>query len=206
MSSGCYDAARCTEMRHRYLQLKKTVFLICLQLKLEVITGGCAGTMQLHLFNGDKFIAPLNNDDTTLGSYPIENNMRIHVVDNIQLFDKNVEKFELTATQYEQKRNTVRDYLKSNKLGKYNEEEMKAIEEKKKQDELEQQMKADAINIGDRCLVTAKGPRRIGCVKYKGPLDGKPGIFIGVQFDEPLGIHDGSYVSFVCTYQFIYLI
>lgn len=157
-----------------------------------MISGGCASTMQLQLYNGDTLIGQLSNDDAMLGSYPIENDMRIHVVDNFQLFDKNVEKFELTETQYEQKRNTVRDYLKSNKLGKYNAEEMAAIEERKKQDEEEQQRKADSINIGDRCLVTAKGPRRIGCVKYKGPLDGKPGIFVGVQFDEPLGMHDGS--------------
>lgn len=148
--------------------------------------------MQLQLFSGSKLIGELKNDDAELGSYPIENDMRIHVVHNIQLFDTNVEKFELTATQYDQKRNTVRDYLKTNKLGKYNEAEMKAIEERKKQEEAEQQRKVDSINIGDRCLVTAKGPRRIGCVKYKGPLDGKPGLFIGVQFDEPLGMHDGS--------------
>lgn len=147
--------------------------------------------MQLQLFNGEKLIAHLNNDDAQLGSYPIENDMRIHVIDSFQLFGGEVEKFELSDNQYDQKRNTVRDYLKSNKLGKYNEAEMKAIEERREQDELEQQQKADKIQIGDRCLVTAKGPRRIGEVKYKGPLDNRPGIFIGVQFDEPLGIHDG---------------
>lgn len=169
-------------------------FLNSLQAKLEVISGGCAGTMQLQAFNGDKLICHLTDDDALLGSLPIENEMRIHVVDNFQLFDGSVEKFELTDTQYDQKRNTVRDYLKSNKLGKYNAEEMKAIEERRKEEEAEQQRKADSINIGDRCLVAAKGPRRIGCVKYKGPLDGKPGIFVGVQFDEPLGMHNGTYV------------
>lgn len=153
--------------------------------------------MQLHLYKGDNLIAQITDDDAELGSYPIQNDMRIHVIDNIQtdIFgDDSVEKFELSENQYDQKRNTVRDYLKSNRLGKYNEAEMKAIEEKRKQDELEQQKKCDSINIGDRCLVTAKGPRRIGTVRYKGTFHAKAGIFIGVEFDEPLGIHNGRLV------------
>lgn len=147
--------------------------------------------MKLQLFNGDKLIGYLDDDDAELGSYPVQNDMRIHVVDNILVFDDKVEKFELTEKQYDQKRNTVRDYLKSNRLGKYNAEEMKAIRERQEQEQMEMDKKAESIHIGDRCLVTAKGPRRLGCVKYKGELDGKPGLFVGVQFDEPLGMHDG---------------
>lgn len=172
-------------------------FSIHFQQKLEVITGGCAGTMQLQLFKGENLIAQLTDDDADLASYSIQNDMRIHVVDNVQtnIFgDANVEKFELSEKQYDEKRNTLRGFLKSNKLGKYNAEEMAAIEERKRQDELEQQQKADSINIGNRCLVTAKGPRRIGTVRYKGTFHAKPGIFIGVEFDEPLGIHDGRFV------------
>lgn len=149
--------------------------------------------MQLQLLNGDKLITHMNNDDAELGSYPIQNNMRIHVIDNFQNFfgDGDVEKFDLSDKQYDQRRNTVRDYLKSNQLGKYNEADLKALEERKKQEELEMERKADAINIGDRCQVTAKGPRRIGTVRYKGSFHLKPGIFVGVEFDEPLGIHNG---------------
>lgn len=161
--------------------------------KLEIITGGSAGTMQLQLFKGDKLITQMNDDEAELGSYPIENDMRIHVIDNFQILfgDGSVEKFELTAKQYADRRNTVRDYLKSNNLGKYNEEEMKVIEERKKQEQLEQEQKAESINIGDRCVVAAKGPRRLGTVRYKGPFHLKPGVFIGVEFDEPLGMNDG---------------
>lgn len=171
--------------------------------KLEIITGGSASTMQLQLLNGDKLITQLDNNEAELGSYPIENDMRIHVVDNFQSFisDSSVEKFELTAKQYAQRRNTVRDYLKTNNLGKYNEEEMKAIEERKQQDQLEQEQKAESINIGDRCLVTAKGPRRLGTVRYKGSFHVKPGLFVGVEFDEPLGLHNGRYISLdFCLY------
>lgn len=164
---------------------------------MEVITGANAGSMQLQLFNGDKLITQLNNDENELGSYPIDsNNSRIHVVDNFQslISDENVEKFDLTDKQYDQRRNTVRDYLKTNRLGKYNEEEMKVIEDRKKLEQIEQEKKVALINIGDRCLVTAKGPRRLGTVRYKGSFHLKPGIFIGVEYDEPLGMHDGRSV------------
>lgn len=160
---------------------------------MEIITGGSAATMQLQLFNGGDLVAQLDDDDATLGTYPIENDMRLHVVDNFYNFlghESSVERFELTDEQYDQRRNTVRDYLKTNHLGKYNGDEMKAIEERKKQELCDQETKAESINIGDRCVVT-RGPRRLGTVQYKGTFHLKPGIFIGIEFDEPLGLHDG---------------
>lgn len=163
-----------------------------LKFKLEIITGGSAGTMQLQLFNGEKIVALLNDDNAELGSYPIENNMRLHVIDSFgNLFgDSKVEKFELSDTQYDKRQNTVRDYLKTNRFGKYNEEEMKALEEQKKQEHLDQLKKAETINIGDRCVTTA-GARRVGTVRYKGTFHLKSGIFVGIEFDEPLGMNNG---------------
>lgn len=168
-----------------------------LKCKLEIITGGSAATMQLILFSGEKLIAQLNDDDAELGSYAIENHMRLHVIDNFgNLFgDSNVDKFELTDKQYDNRRNTVRDYLKTNRFGKYNEEEMKELEEQKKREQLEQEQKAALINIGDRCATTA-GPRRVGTVRYKGSFHLKSGIFVGIEFDEPLGLNDGTSVVY----------
>lgn len=149
--------------------------------------------MQVQLFNGDTLVTQLDDDDATLGSYPIESDMRLHVVDNFQNLIGSIEKFELTDKQYDERRNTVRDYLKTHHLGKYNEEEVKALEERKQQESCEQEKKAESINIGDRCLVT-RGKRRLGAVRYKGTFHLKPGIFIGVEFDEPLGMNDGRCV------------
>lgn len=150
--------------------------------------------MQVQLFNGDELMAQLDDDDATLDAYHIENEMRLHVVDNFHYLignESSTEKFKLTDKQYDERRNTVRDYLKTHHLGKYNEDEMKTIEERKKQEQEEQETKAESINIGDRCVVT-RGPRRLGTVRYKGTFHLKPGIFIGVEFDEPLGMNDGS--------------
>lgn len=148
--------------------------------------------MQLELYSGSKLVCKLDNNDALLGSYNIEDGMRIHVIDNI-LFDQNVEKFELTTQQYDSREDSVRSFLKRNKLGKYNEEEMKEIE--KKRDEAAQRdlERAHKITVGSRCKVTtANQPTRIGTVMYNGNLEGKKGIFIGVKFDEPLGVNDGS--------------
>lgn len=148
--------------------------------------------MQLELYNGDRFIQNLNNDDAMLGYYPITDGMRIHVIDSF-LFDQNVPKFELTTEQYDQRSESLRSFLKSNKLGKYNEEEMKKIEEQRQQQQiLEEQVIKEAV-IAARCKVVSKGkPTRFGTVMYNGQLEGKKGTFIGVKYDEPLGTNDGT--------------
>lgn len=159
---------------------------------MEIITGACAGVMQVDLYNGDHLVAPLRNDAAELGSYPIQDGMRIHVVGNTIFVSDNVDKFELSEKQYDAKHNTLRAYLKTNQLCKYNDIEMRAIAQRHEEEAIEEERLADTIHIGDRCLVKTKGPRRLGLVMYKGPLDNKNGIFIGVKFDEPLGMHDGT--------------
>lgn len=148
--------------------------------------------MQLELFSGSKLVCKVDNNDALLGSYHIEDGMRIHVIDNI-LFEQNVPKFELTSQQYETREDSLRSYLKRNKLGKYNEEEMKEIERKREEAAKRDQERAQKILIGSRCKVTTTNqPSRLGTVMYNGHLENKKGIFIGVRFDEPLGVNDGT--------------
>lgn len=148
--------------------------------------------MQVELYNGDSLVAALKDDQALLGSYPIENGMRIHVVGNTIFVSENVDKFELSEKQYDEKANTLRDFLKTNQLGKYNDVEMTLIAQKRDEETLEQERQAGLVNLGDRCLVKAKGPPRLGTVMYKGSLEDKTGVFVGVKFDKPLGIHDGT--------------
>lgn len=171
----------------------KDISVLDLKNKLEVITGGCAGTMQIDLYNGDNLVCKIDNNDALVGSYPIEDGMRFHVNDNFLFITENVEKFDLTDEQYEQKQDSLRSFLKKNKLGKYNEEEMKKLEEKKKKQAEEEEEKIKLCTIGSRCQVTVKGqPRRRGVIMFNGTVEGKRGVLIGVKFDEPLGSNDGS--------------
>ena len=52
-----------------------------------------------------------------------------------------------------------------------------------------------ALKVGDRCQVEP-GEKR-GVVKFVGQAETLgPGFWVGVQYDEPLGKHDGMYVNF----------
>lgn len=148
--------------------------------------------MQLQLFRGNTEVCALDNDEALLGSYPVDDGMRVHVIDNFVFIAENVEKFELSDEAYEKKQDTVRDYLKRNRLGKYDEEETKKIEERKLAQAAEEAKIFEAITVGDRCSVSTKNqPNRIGVVMYKGEVASKTGNFIGVKFDYPVGVNDG---------------
>lgn len=105
---------------------------------------------------------------------------------------KNIKKFELTNDQYEQRSDSVRSFLKLNKLGKYNGDEMTKLDAKRREHTEIVKKRAELCVIGSRCQVTlADNPTRHGTVMYNGPIDGKNGIFIGIQYDEPLGKNNG---------------
>uniref|UniRef100_T1GT24 CAP-Gly domain-containing protein n=1 Tax=Megaselia scalaris TaxID=36166 RepID=T1GT24_MEGSC len=169
----------------------KKFTILELKEKLEIVTGGSAGTMQIELYNGDKLLGRLDNNTRLLGSYPIEDGMRLHVIDSFLFSEDFVEKFELTEEQYNQRQDTLKSFLKKNNLGKYNEEEMKELEEKRKKAAEEEQKKAALCTLGSRCQVQVR-PSKRGEIMYNGELEGKKGIFIGIKYDEPLGKNDGS--------------
>ncbi|CAK1585699.1 unnamed protein product [Parnassius mnemosyne] len=180
-------------------RFKKDITVSEFKTKLELVTGGSATTMKLKLFdNKNNFVCDIANDNALLGSYPIDDGMRIHVIDNFILVkdftgSDSAERFRLSEEEYEKKGDTLRSFLQRNKLGKYNEEEMNKLKEQQ-QKELEEEAKlAASVVVGARCEVRApQQPRRRATVRYNGPLDGARGVWIGVQYDEPLGKNDGQ--------------
>lgn len=61
-----------------------TFQLFASQGKLELVTGASAGSMILELYNREKqFICALTNDNALLGSFPVDNGMRIHVTNKL---------------------------------------------------------------------------------------------------------------------------
>ncbi|XP_037942691.1 tubulin-folding cofactor B-like [Teleopsis dalmanni] len=165
-----------------------------LKKKLEVITGGNANTMEIELYNGNNLICKINDNATIIGSLPIVSGMRLHVIDSFVLIEPEaVEKFELSEDQYEKKTDTVRNFLKQNRLGKYNEDELREKEKRQKEQEKLERDRIESCKIGLRCQVQVKGnPTRIGTIRYNGSIEGKKGTFIGVEYDEPLGKNNGS--------------
>ncbi|KAG7299206.1 hypothetical protein JYU34_017757 [Plutella xylostella] len=180
-------------------RFKKEITVSDFKEKLELVTGGSAASMQLKLYDKkNNYKCDIDNNSALLGSYPIDDGMMIHVVDKFAMTKEfgtteSVEKFELSESEYEKKSDTVRAFLLKNKLGKYNEEEMKRIREQQEK-ELEEEAKlAASVLLGARCEVRVPGqPPRRAAVRYNGPLEGSKGLFIGVQYDEPLGKNDGE--------------
>ena len=83
--------------------------------------------------------------------------------------------------------------MQRNKMGKYSEEANAPVDDNLFQEE------ASQIPINSRCQVDGEhGVAKRGLVKFVGrvPGSGKPGYFVGVEFDEPVGKHDGTYVRF----------
>uniref|UniRef100_A0A0P4W9W7 CAP-Gly domain-containing protein n=1 Tax=Scylla olivacea TaxID=85551 RepID=A0A0P4W9W7_SCYOL len=167
--------------------------------RLELVTGGSAQNMTLEVFNEqEQPVCQLVGDEALLGSFCVEENYRIHVTDKTRRlgeFDdtSKVEKYELSEGEYNKRNDSVRSFLVKNKLGKYNEEEVKRKQEEKQKQEEEEEEKAKTITIGNRCQVRVQGePTRRGEVMYVGKVHFKPGVWVGVKYDEPQGKNDGS--------------
>ncbi|XP_055030616.2 tubulin-folding cofactor B [Misgurnus anguillicaudatus] len=168
--------------------------------KLELIVGTPAGCMDLELFGtSDKFLQKLDDNDALLGSYHVDDDCRIHVTDRsgTQSGDfsdlSKVEKFEIPDEAYDKRTDSVRNFKKNMKLGRFNEENRAKQEEALAKKEEEEKAAAAAIAVGNRCKVVVQGqPTKIGTVMFVGTTDFKPGCWVGVKYDEPLGKNDGS--------------
>jgi len=178
----------------------KGITVQALKDRLEVITGARSQLMKIEVFDAnDSKVCDLKDDEALLGSLPIEaEGFRLHVTGDEHRVNEledvsNVQKFELTPDEYSKKTGTVQDFLKKNKMGKYNPEEMKRLEEEKTAQDKEETELASKIKVDDRCEVKMPGnPTRRGTVKYVGEVHFKPGQWVGVQYDEPHGKNDGS--------------
>lgn len=168
--------------------------------KLEMVVGTQAPFMDLELFSvSDKFLQKLDDDNALLGSYPVDDDCRIHVTDRSgaqqgEFSDvSKVEKFEISDNAYDQRKDSMRSFLKKQRVGRFNDEEMAKKAAQLAAREAEEKEAAGAIAVGNRCQVRVpEQPPRIGTVMFVGTTDFKPGFWVGVKYDEPLGKHDGS--------------
>jgi tubulin-folding cofactor B len=165
--------------------------------RLELMTGVMAVDMELVLFANDERVVDMKDDEATLESHLSSNQrkarLRLDVKDKSgaseDVLDTNqVEKFELTEEEYNQKTDSVRAFKAQNKLGRFNEEAAQ-----KRQEELEQREALETEKAGQRCEVRVLGqPTRRGQVMFVGETKFKPGAWVGVALDEPLGKNNGT--------------
>eukprot|EP01041_Mallomonas_annulata_P005015 gene5015-10037_t len=183
--------------------------------KLRTHLGTPPEHQRLVLKRDGLVIGELNDDRKMLGFYSVVSGMEIHVIDtdpfslsrNGGLTDTTlIEKYKISEEAYDKRKGTVRDWIKQKKKADPNFKAPKptgaagspanfvSMSANQSASELENEYGIDSvagITVGARCEA-APGGRR-GVVKFVGEIDGmKAGHWVGVQFDEPVGLHDGS--------------
>ena len=136
--------------------------------------------------------------DKMLGYYQCRTDFTIHVIDTnpTQKYENyddvsQVEKFELTEEQWLARPNNIRAYKQRMLEQQRAEMEAAGIEVPPEINEDSFKEEAEKMKLGDRCQ--CQPGDRLGCVRYVGRIAAlKPGFYIGVEFDEPVGKSDGS--------------
>jgi tubulin-specific chaperone B len=177
-----------------------------LKTKLETITGipPEAQVLSLQLSDGETRIPinPTNDKNTLLSAY------NAHIRPYITLYvddtrpeservipDSNAEHFTLSKEEYESRSDTVLAWKRNQKLGRFDpdrETNLQSLADsivRTHQTQIDQR----GIKVGSRCAVGEDSQRR-GTVRFVGSVDDLPGggLWIGVQYDEPMGKNDGS--------------
>ncbi|KAG0235183.1 hypothetical protein BGW41_000893 [Actinomortierella wolfii] len=189
-----------SEHNRTELRLSKALTIENLKTRLEPITGVSPAFQQLQLYKDDVFVTSMEgNPDAMLGSFPVEDYWTIHVVDTNPTKVKGqfndvslVEKFEISQEEYEKRSDSVLAFKQRNKLGRFS-DALSTTSSTSDKERLYEEA-AQNIKVGDRCEVDVGGEsmKRRGTVKFLGKTDFQPGVWVGVQYDEPLGKNDGS--------------
>ncbi|KAI0692487.1 CAP Gly-rich domain-containing protein [Cytidiella melzeri] len=166
--------------------------------KLELITGIPVGNQQISLFNHENNIEPvasLSDDSRPLGFYSVRDYQVLKVFDTNpsvsftgQLTDTSqVDKFELTDEAYAQRQDTVLAYKQRHRIGRFAEADKAPSPKPASQVD---------IPIGSRCEVetTETDFHKRGTVRFVGQtkFGNGEGVWVGVEYDEPIGKNDGS--------------
>ncbi|KAG8368432.1 hypothetical protein BUALT_Bualt15G0044800 [Buddleja alternifolia] len=160
--------------------------------KLWTKCGTSVDSMSLELYDdsGDK-VSDLGDNTRSLGFYSPQDGFRLHIIDldpssvtsGGWLEDTSlVEKYKISDEAYDKRDGTYKKFKE--KLG-----HQKSNPESKIPDNYMEDLCAN-IRVGDRCQVEP-GEKR-GVVKFVGRAETlAAGFWVGIQYDEPLGKHDG---------------
>ncbi|KAG9313180.1 CAP Gly-rich domain-containing protein [Chiua virens] len=164
-----------------------------LKAKLELITGIPVQNQRISVqVDQGETIAHLSDDTKLLGFYGLTTGQTLHVIDTNpatsftgQLSDvSQVEKFELSEEAYAKRSDSVLAYKQRNKVGRFAPSSETALP-----------VTDVDIPIGARCEVesTEEGLHKRGTVRFVGQTEfAKTGVWVGIEYDEPIGRNDGS--------------
>jgi len=189
-----------TQSFHSERRFPSTTSIKELKEKLELLTGIAPTAMKLELRTAEnKFVSELNQESVTLSDAKVVDGSIIHVTDTsgtaTRLDDESgdVQKFELSDEAYSKRTDSVRAWKKEMQLGQYNAGAQNQKQDQHQQLEKETAEAASHLKIGQRCEVRLQSqPTKRGTIMFIGPTHFKPGHFVGIKYDEPMGKNDGS--------------
>ncbi|XP_053908811.1 tubulin-folding cofactor B, partial [Cuculus canorus] len=166
--------------------------------KLELVVGAPAAAMDLELYSAqDELLSRLDADDAPLGSFPVSDGCRLHVIDrsgtSAELFEdlSRVEKYQMDDSEYDRRSESLRSFLRQRRWGRFAAEGTQRPERHRPR--AQERPRADAIVTGGRCWVQLEGqPCCRATVTYVGQTSFQPGFWVGLCCDDPVGRHDGS--------------
>lgn len=155
--------------------------------------GTSVDSMRLELYDDAGYkVSDLSDNSRPFGFYSPLDGYRLHIIDldpssvtsGGWLEDTSlVEKYKISDEAYDKLDGTFKKFKE--KMASQN---PSSFESKKKGDYMEDLLAN--IKVGDRCEVEPGGKR--GVIRYVGRAESiAPGFWVGVQYDEPLGKHDG---------------
>ncbi|KAI3635686.1 hypothetical protein MIR68_006324 [Amoeboaphelidium protococcarum] len=161
--------------------------------RLQLIVGCDSQSVKLKIDEGP-LLNDCEHDPETLHVLGIVDGSTIEITTPINQRDNftdvsQVEKFELDDAEYEKRTDSVRNFMRVNKLGKHSDQRNSSASDDHSNYE------SFHGHVGDRCQVqlTEDGLKRNGYIRYVGNVNGRQGLWIGVEYDEPVGRHDGSF-------------
>ncbi|CAG87963.2 DEHA2E09702p [Debaryomyces hansenii CBS767] len=180
-----------------------------LKKKLELITGIAPKDQTIQHYaipSSNEFIvisdankySAAEDSTSHVSDYNVLPFSRLHIHDNnpdSQLNqlqgDDATEEFKLSEEEYAKRTDSVLHWKSTNKLGRFDPEY-----ELQKARQLEENLKiSSSLHVGDRCrIINIEGERR-GAIKYVGKimlLDEGENVWVGIEFDEPVGKNNGS--------------
>ncbi|CAR21605.1 CAP-Gly domain-containing protein [Lachancea thermotolerans] len=177
--------------------------------KLSEITGVLPSDMQINVIFKDRTSLLINaplTEQKPLSSLLSKNAVELQVNDSnasslanelardfTEGEQSSEQTYHLPEEDYQRRQDSVLQWKKDLQLGKFNPEYQARLQK----DCEEQQSRAEELTINERCSVSTPNlPERRGWLRFVGsltPLMDEPGIWCGVEFDEPVGKNDGSF-------------
>ncbi|KAI9695541.1 MAG: hypothetical protein M1820_008554 [Bogoriella megaspora] len=169
--------------------------------RLEPIIGVPAAFQRLSLGSAvqEQTLEVADPDAVTVESWGLRPYTEIYVQDTrpasarVNFNDlSSVKKYEMPATEYESRSDSVLAWKKAQKLGRFD-PDAPSVEEQKIR-ALQREVSERNIEVGKRCHLLPATDGRRGVVSFVGEVTQIPGLgtWVGITLDEPTGKNDGS--------------